>query len=629
MNIEDYKSLFQICQSSIVNIAEEKSFESSEAIIKAIQQLTHSDECILLINSIDDKRINLISQYGTYELEKWSLLETFDLMHLSLHLTFLERSDVDKISDIVHPKILEDFNSGVYISNQISHSQSLIIVLIRKNESKAFDKEDQTTLTAIDQFITIFLDTVSTSENAKKYQKESQRISRERSIWMESLAWINESRVDETQEHTNEDFYQKLIFQLSTLVSVQDAYLLRLEENNDFQRLSTQGDHKLYNSVKNKLTTLIETGEINKERLIKHSLHPENSDSSLHALIVPLQINGNCRFTAVLLSDKNYSLLQTMIVRLFCDGVENILERRELLGSIQQQNQRLIKEQEEQKALISELKYTQNQLLQSEKMASIGQLAAGVAHEINNPVGYISSNLSSLKSYITDIFRLVDLYSSEELLNDISENNLVKIEELKNAIDMDYLREDITELLQESFEGVNRVKKIVSDLKDFSRVGEHEWQLHDVHQGIDSTLNIVHNELKYKAKIVKNFGEIPEIECISSQLNQVLMNLFVNAGHAIENQGTITISTYLKGDDHICIEVADDGKGIPDKIINRIFDPFFTTKPVGKGTGLGLSLSYGIIERHHGKLYVNSKKEMGTTFFIELPIKKPVAETAH
>ena len=171
-------------------------------------------------------------------------------------------------------------------------------------------------------------------------------------------------------------------------------------------------------------------------------------------------------------------------------------------------------------------------------------------------------------------------------------------------------------------EGINRVKKIVQDLKDFSHIDETEMQWTDVHDGIDSTLNIVNNEIKYKAKVVKQYGDIPEIECIASQINQVFMNILVNAAHSIESEGTIKIITGYKDTDWVWIKISDSGKGIEKENIKRIFDPFYTSKPVGEGTGLGLSLSYSIIEKHHGHIEVESEVDKGTSFTIWLPVQQ-------
>lgn len=270
------------------------------------------------------------------------------------------------------------------------------------------------------------------------------------------------------------------------------------------------------------------------------------------------------------------------------------------------------------------IKEVQGQLVQSEKLASVGQLAAGVAHEINNPIGYINSNLTSLKNYVEDLLELVTLYeTAEPALAD--PDQLGQIESCKQQIDLAFLKSDVLDLLEESLEGASRVKKIVQDLKDFSHSGsDDDWQWANLQAGLESTLNIVNNEIKYKAKVVKEYGNIPEIKCLPHQLNQVFMNLLVNAAHAIETEGVIIIRTGTEND-HIWIEISDNGKGIAPEHLNKIFDPFFTTKPVGKGTGLGLSVSYSIINKHKGKIILDSRVGEGTTFKILLPIDQAVA----
>lgn len=278
------------------------------------------------------------------------------------------------------------------------------------------------------------------------------------------------------------------------------------------------------------------------------------------------------------------------------------------------------------------LKETQTQLLQSEKMASIGQLAAGVAHEINNPIGYVHSNLGTLQVYMRGLLNLLNAY--DRLGQAIPENLrplLVPVEEIKVQVDYDFLQQDLPQLLVESREGIERVKKIVLDLRDFSHAGQlenDEWMVADVHRGLESTLNIVWNELKYKAEVRKDFGPIPPIECMPSQLNQVFLNLLVNAGQAIADQGVITVAT-SRGEDEICISISDDGHGIPPAQLARIFDPFFTTKPVGKGTGLGLALSYGIVQKHHGRFEVDSEVGKGTSFRIFLPLRRVAQGITH
>lgn len=267
----------------------------------------------------------------------------------------------------------------------------------------------------------------------------------------------------------------------------------------------------------------------------------------------------------------------------------------------------------------SRLEEAQNQLLQSEKMASIGQLAAGVAHEINNPIGFVSSNLGSLRGYVEPVFGLLALLKRLPVSALPKELN-AELERVDAAVDLEFVQEDLPQLLNESEEGLSRVKKIVQDLKDFSRVDHADWQDADLNAGLDSTLNVVMNEVKYKAEVRKNYGALPPVRCIAAQLNQVFMNLIVNAAHAIPDHGAITLSTRTEGN-WVCVEVADTGTGMTEEVKRRIFEPFFTTKPVGKGTGLGLSLSFSIVQKHGGRIEVDSEPGVGTRFSVWIPVR--------
>ena len=293
---------------------------------------------------------------------------------------------------------------------------------------------------------------------------------------------------------------------------------------------------------------------------------------------------------------------------------------REDVARREQAERDLIERNAELNALNAQLSSAQEHLIQSEKLASIGQLAAGVAHEINNPIGYIFSNFGSLEKYLADLFRILAVYEAAEA-SQSNTQTLADIAALKNAIDLEFLKEDIPTLMQESKEGIVRVRKIVQDLKDFSHVDATlEWQFANLNQGIDSTLNVVSNEIKYKADVVKEYGELPEVQCMVSQINQVVMNLVVNAAHAMGTErGKITVRTGMC-DGNAWFEVQDTGSGIPKDVLPRIFDPFYTTKPVGKGTGLGLSLSYGIIQKHNGHIEVQTTPGVGTTFRVSVPL---------
>lgn len=271
---------------------------------------------------------------------------------------------------------------------------------------------------------------------------------------------------------------------------------------------------------------------------------------------------------------------------------------------------------------VDRLASTQEQLLQSEKMASIGQLAAGVAHEINNPIGYVGSNLGTLQDYSIALLALVEKY--HEAL--FSEDSAARREELLQArqrLDIDYIIGDLPNLLKESREGIERVTKIVQDLKDFSRVGrDQRMQPADLLQGLDSTLNIVWNDLKYKIRLEKHYGSLPPVECLAPEINQVFLNLLLNAGQAIEQRGTIELASGCN-DSEAWISITDSGCGIAPEALPHLFDPFFTTKPIGRGTGLGLAISYGIVAKHHGRIDVSSRVGQGSTFRVVLPIRQP------
>ncbi|HUU19921.1 MAG TPA: ATP-binding protein [Sedimentisphaerales bacterium] len=284
-----------------------------------------------------------------------------------------------------------------------------------------------------------------------------------------------------------------------------------------------------------------------------------------------------------------------------------------------------------------ELKEMQSQLVQSEKLASIGQLAAGVAHEMNTPVGFVASNFETLENYMKKIKELLQMYG--ELLGEIEASDKTELLDKANTISksqndmkIDFILKDLPGLFNDSREGIDRVTSIVQNLRDFSRIDQSgNLDEYNINDGIKATLIVAQNEIKYDADVKTELSELPLIFCNAGQINQVLLNILINAAQAIksherDNKGTITIKTYVTDDDVVC-EISDDGPGIePDKL-PKIFDPFFTTKPVGKGTGLGLSVSYDIIViKHNGKLIADSSVDGGTKFTIKLPLSKREAK---
>jgi two-component system NtrC family sensor kinase len=273
-------------------------------------------------------------------------------------------------------------------------------------------------------------------------------------------------------------------------------------------------------------------------------------------------------------------------------------------------------------AEMAERKHLESQLVQAEKLASIGQLAAGVAHEINNPIGFILSNVGALDGYHQALWAM--LAAHEEALSAIAAPEIAaRLDRLGKTLALDLCKEDMPVLMRETREGIVRVRQIVSDLRDFARVdASQDWQWANLHLGIDSTLAIANGEIAPRADVVKEYGVLPEVECLPAQINQVLLNLLVNAAHAIAGErGRITIRTGAD-DERVWIEVADTGGGIASENLSRIFDPFFTTKPVGQGRGLGLSLSYGIVQKHRGCIDVSSEIGKGSRFRVVLPVRQ-------
>jgi signal transduction histidine kinase len=279
---------------------------------------------------------------------------------------------------------------------------------------------------------------------------------------------------------------------------------------------------------------------------------------------------------------------------------------------------------------LKELQATQTQLIQTEKMSSLGQLVAGIAHEINNPVNFIHGNLFPVSEYVRDLLALVALYQQE------SAQPNPAIDQLINTIDLEFIAEDLPKTLASMRSGTERIRQIVLTLRNFSRLDEADIKAVDIHEGIDSTLVILQHRLKARhdkpeIEIIKNYGELPKIECFVGQINQVFMNILNNSIDALEEhewtkqeEPTIKICTSLKNSNWVVIHISDNGPGIPDEIQQRLFDPFFTTKPVGKGTGLGMSISYQIVvDKHHGSLQCLSAPSQGAKFVIEIPVCHP------
>jgi two-component system, NtrC family, sensor kinase len=273
--------------------------------------------------------------------------------------------------------------------------------------------------------------------------------------------------------------------------------------------------------------------------------------------------------------------------------------------------------------VLTNLKETQQQLVQSEKMASLGQLTAGVAHEINNPINFVSANIKPLKEDLEDLVSYLNFYR-----NTIKEKGLEDAfggkEKMPNEDEINTVLKEVDDLLRGIEEGAIRTAEIVKGLRNFSRHDQDALKKASLNEGIESTLTLLHSTYKDRIDIVKDLGNIPEVECFPGQINQVFMNILSNAIQAINDKGKIFVSTTIAPENKVCVTISDTGGGIPENIQSKIFDPFFTTKDVGKGTGLGLSISYGIIQKHNGTIEVSSKQGEGTIFVITLPVEQKI-----
>ena len=442
-----------------------------------------------------------------------------------------------------------------------------------------------------------------------------------------------ETLQDVTARRLAEEEIRRHRQELEELVADRTAELLGMHheleaflENASVGIITTSQQHIIRSNKK--FAEMFEFGGENPLNHQTRELFPdEESFASLAAVATPVLSRGESLEHEMEMCTMRGNRIWVQMIAYVADPVNNkagtwwLLQDRTEVRRVQAELQQNFERMKETNAKLEE---AQSQLLQSEKMASIGQLAAGVAHEINNPIGFVSSNLGTLRRYVEGMFKLLDRYEHVDRKQLPAALNQ-EIEGLRADLDMEFLKEDLPQLLDESDDGLTRVKKIVQDLKDFSRVDQSDWQDADLNAGLDSTLNVVMNEVKYKAEIVKQYSPLPTVRCRAAQLNQVFMNLIVNAAHAIPERGVITLSTRQEGD-WVCVSVRDTGCGMTEATMRRIFEPFFTTKPVGRGTGLGLSLSFSIIKKHGGRIEVESHPGEGSCFNVWIPIAGP-AET--
>jgi len=326
-----------------------------------------------------------------------------------------------------------------------------------------------------------------------------------------------------------------------------------------------------------------------------------------------IELGNRLNIPVIIITVENNKLIEAELLALGAvDFIQKPVHEEIVLLRVSQHIQ-LIEQHEK-------IETTQDQLILSEKLAALGQLAAGVAHEINNPVGFVTSNTNLVKKYVSNIQK------------ELKELELACEEEETGAAYLAFsgwnaqskvnsYMDELLEIVNESVDGLDRIRAIVKDLKEYSHIGSQKFETTDINGVLKSTVNLLRNELKYKAEVELVLGDIPMVQCISSQINQVFVNIIVNACHAISGFGKVTVRTDQLVD-NVKISISDTGVGMPAEVVARIFDPFFTTKPIGKGTGIGLAITKSIIDRHHGHIFVKSEKGNGASFTIMLPIEQ-------
>ncbi len=427
--------------------------------------------------------------------------------------------------------------------------------------------------------------------------------------------WREERRKAEMHETLadNEELFRTLFNQFPIGTALVDKNCRANRVNQEFSRISGYTD--------------MELSEINIFEIIrpaeKHSFlddcSSENGITLIQAEATCINKNGSqipTMLTASPVFLQNGELRFSILTLQDITGLKDI--ESELIGH-QAQLKQLNMELEERIAdEVSKNRQKDGLLLQQDKMASIGQLAAGVAHEINNPMGFITSNLGALGKYIASLTQFCTMLQTLVFKCGTDEDQAFVASEEKK-LKIKYILNDINSLIEESTEGAERVRKIVLDLKDFARADEKGMKAADINECITSTVNMVRNEIKYIAELDLQLGKLPQVNCSPNQINQVIANLLINAAHAIDKQGTIRVTTRQENE-NVVLSISDTGAGMTDEVKNRIFEPFFTTKEVGKGTGLGLTICYDIIKKHNGSITVDSEPGRGTEFTIVLPI---------
>lgn len=623
----NWEEVFESYQLLGKLFAEDDLGSHADEIVKMMCSVTGADDGVLLRNT------GLLNVYGDLPetvLSPEDVLSSLPILYGNFPCTRFEKAELESLLEVLPFEPKACISEGLYFSFELGEEDSLWFLMFKYETSAPWDEHSFEAALKASSYIEQLVPAVASGFGGDTLSRTLDEQKQRENIWLESLDWLNDVGRRELLSSGLPSFYKTSLYQLKLLARAKFAQAYRFNrEQKNLTFIPEYSDEQGQVEITRRLERLVELDSVVPEdRCLDFQLEAEDEKryDVKNLIIFPIFLQKKLNMILCVGRDGVFRDSERKIARLFAEGVNHFVERSYFLRALKHNVRLLRDEKHEQQKLIAQLEQAKDQLLQQEKLASIGQLAAGVAHEINNPVGYVSSNISMLDRYFEGLYQVLALYENAEssLPDDIKQQLKAKKDELY----FEDFKSDIKDIITESKEGVERVKQIVSDMKDFSHVSQAEWHKANLAQGIDSTLNIVHNEVKFKAEIVKEYQDIPEVECMPSRINQVVMNLVVNAAQAIKERGVITIRLFSKDKDWICIEVEDNGEGIKEENLSKLFDPFFTTKPVGQGTGLGLSLSYSIVESHGGEMNVTSTLGVGTTFTITLPVSRQVGKQA-
>ncbi len=433
---------------------------------------------------------------------------------------------------------------------------------------------------------------------------------------------------DITRQKKIESFYREIELSFKALTNAASYGIISINENKVVEYsnpavsiISGYSEDELHGNEIDKLFLNPPDFFSFLEHYLKNKFFSGNySEYENHSVEIFIRTKNN-KNIATEITISSYEIFNVMH---FVILIQDITQRKNAENELLDSKEKLKIQNESLEEALSSLQKMQDQLIHSEKMASLGQLTAGISHEINNPLAFISSNINRFNEYFKDVNSILDKW---KLLGDSvadyngNQNLFNEINRMEKDIDLDFIRQDFIDLMKYNLKGLDRIKNIVQQLRGFSYSSENHLSEENINAALDETLTLVWNEIKFKAEIVKNYDELPPVECNIGELKQVFVNLLINAVHAIEERGQIIIDSFSLGE-NVFIRISDNGQGIPAEIINKIFDPFFTTKSLDKGTGLGLWICMSIIKKHDGLLSVNSEFGKGTTFEIKLPLKQ-------